>query len=146
MNLYLGIDPGVSGGLAILAEDLSSINAVAYKHVTPHDIITLLKPAHITKAYIEQVGAFPGQGVTSVFHFGQNYGWWQGVLTALEIPFERVTPLKWQNAMRCRTGGDKNISKARAQELFPSVKVTHALADALLIAEYGRRIETPNQL
>jgi hypothetical protein len=43
--------------------------------------------------------------------------------------------------MQCLTGGDKNISKRRAQELFPSLKITHAVADALLIAEYGRRLE-----
>jgi hypothetical protein len=42
--------------------------------------------------------------------------------------------------MRCLTKGDKNVSKARAQELFPALKITHATADALLIAEYGRRL------
>jgi hypothetical protein len=42
--------------------------------------------------------------------------------------------------MSCLTKGDKNVTKSRAQELFPEVKVTHAIADALLIAEYGRRI------
>jgi hypothetical protein len=94
------------------------------------------------KAYIEGVNAMPGQGVVSTFKFGMNYGLWQGILVALKIPFERVYPLKWQTAMSCRTGGNKNISKARAQELFPRIKVTHAIADALLIAEYGRRLYT----
>ncbi|MCQ9208866.1 MAG: hypothetical protein NG712_05760, partial [Omnitrophica bacterium] len=79
------------------------------------------------------------QGVRSAFTFGKNMGWWEGVLVALQIPFQRVYPLKWQTFMSCRTGGNKNISKARAQELFPKIKVTHAIADALLIAEYGRR-------
>ena len=60
-------------------------------------------------------------------------------LIAAGIPFETVTPAKWQGAMGCRTKGDKNVTKRKAQDLFPGVKVTHAIADALLIAEWGRR-------
>lgn len=138
--MILGIDPGKSGGFSAIRVNSTLIFYEAFSHHTPHDIIRFLKQYPIKKAYIEQVSAMPKQGVVSVFTFGQNYGWWQGILTALEIPFERVSPLKWQTVMRCRTGGNKNISKARAQELFPSVKITHAVADALLIAEYGRRL------
>jgi hypothetical protein len=60
-------------------------------------------------------------------------------LTAASIPFERVRPQAWQKALACMTKGDKNVSKRRAQELFPSMKITHAIADSLLIAEYNRR-------
>lgn len=141
MRIYLGIDPGVSGGFAIVSEELSVVRAVAFEHVTPQDIVTTLRPAKFSFAYLENVGAMPGQGVSSTFKFGVNFGWWQGVLTSLGIPFERVAPVKWQTVMRCRTGGDKNISKQRAQELFPDIKMTHAIADALLIAEYGRRTQ-----
>jgi hypothetical protein len=131
----------MSGGFAVLSKNKSSANALAFDHMTPSDIVTTLRGAKIEKAYLESVGAMPGQGVSSTFKFGVNYGWWQGVLLSLGIPFDRVAPAVWQGAMRCRTGGDKNISKARAQELFPQLKITHALADALLIAEYGRRKE-----
>lgn len=140
----IGIDPGQSGGVAVLASSGGVLWVEAYDHITPHEIARELKTFVLAKARLEQVGAFPGQGVSSTWKFGQNYGWWLGVLTALEIPFERVTPLKWQTAMSCRTGGDKNVSKARAQELFPGRKITHAIADALLIAEYGRRLEMEN--
>lgn len=138
--MILGIDPGKSGGFAIVT-DING-EAHAFDKLTPTDIVLLLKhlPHPIEVAYIEQVSAMPKQGVCSVFAFGQNYGWWQGVLNALGIPIERVSPLKWQTYMKCRTGGNKNISKARAQEIFPYTKMTHAIADALLIAEYGRRI------
>ena len=95
----------------------------------------------LTKAYIEKVGATPQMGVVSAFTFGRSYGWLLGVLDALRIPYEFVTPQKWQKAMGCLTGGDKNVSKAAAQRLWPSLKITHANADALLIAEYGRRLE-----
>jgi crossover junction endodeoxyribonuclease RuvC len=139
-GLILGIDPGKSGGFALVTDT----GAVVYafdKH-TPTDIVQILKlvAPNIKMAYLEQVSAMPKQGVCSVFTFGQNYGWWQGVLTALGIRIERVTPQKWQAYMKCRTGGDKNVSKARAQELFPEEKITHAVADALLIGEYGRRV------
>jgi crossover junction endodeoxyribonuclease RuvC len=133
----LGVDPGKSGGFALSNGE----HAEAYDHHTPQEIVALLRSWAPDKAYLEQVGAFPGQGVVSCFHFGENYGWWQGVLTSLGIPFERVTPIKWQTKMGCRTGGDKNISKQKAQELWPKLKITHATADALLIAEYGRRVE-----
>ena len=62
-------------------------------------------------------------------------------LCAATIPYEEVTPQKWQKALGCRTGGDKNVSKARAQALFPLQNITHAIADALLLAEYCRRLE-----
>ena len=61
-------------------------------------------------------------------------------LTAAGIPFERVRPQQWQKSLGCLTKGDKNVTKRKAQELFPMMKVTHATADALLIAEYGRRV------
>jgi hypothetical protein len=78
-------------------------------------------------------------GVTSSFTFGNGFGHLEMALTAAGIPFERVSPQKWQKAMGCLTKGDKNVSKKRAQELFPSIKCTHATSDALLIAEYGNR-------
>ena len=50
--------------------------------------------------------------------------------------------MRWQKYLGCLTKGDKNVSKAKAQELFPDLKITHAIADSLLIAEYGRRVRT----
>jgi len=110
-------------------------------------------------AYLEKAQAFPGaqkitrcpkcstilktrqsQGVSSTFKFGVQYGTLKGILTALRIPFELIRPVDWQRALGCMTKGDKNISKAKAQQLFPDIKVTHAKADALLIAEFCRRM------
>jgi crossover junction endodeoxyribonuclease RuvC len=91
------------------------------------------------KAYIEQVSSSPQMGVVSSFSFGRGYGNLEMALTAAGIPFERVRPQVWQKAMGCMTKGDKNISKAKAQELFPDKKVIHATADALLIALYGTK-------
>jgi crossover junction endodeoxyribonuclease RuvC len=139
--MILGIDPGLSGGAALISQDRKFVEALSFHKSTPGDIATWLgiHRKDITIAYLEAVNAMPRQGVVSMFKFGMNYGLWQGFLTSTKIPFQRVYPLKWQTAMSCRTGGNKNISKARAQELFPHLKITHAIADALLIAEYGRR-------
>jgi hypothetical protein len=78
-------------------------------------------------------------GVTSAFTFGRGYGSLLMALTAKRVPFDEVPPGTWQKTMGCLSGGDKNVTKRRAQQLFPAVKVTHAVADALLIAEFARR-------
>ena len=84
----------------------------------------------------------PKQGISSAATFMINYGQLQGILAALKIPYEFILPQVWQRSMGCLSGGDKNVTKTKAQQLFPNMKgITHALADALLIAEYGRRKE-----
>lgn len=89
--------------------------------------------------WLEQVGSMPGQGVSSTFKFGQSYGFLRGLLVGLGIPHEFVRPAVWQKALGCLSGGDKNVTKAKAQQLWPHVKWAHATADSALIAEYGRR-------
>lgn len=143
----IGIDPGQSGGIAWIDEHGKP--CVEKMPETLADIWDLISSftfnagfdriRPVCKAYLEQVHSMPGQGVASSFKFGQGYGGLEMALIAAGIPFERVTPQKWQKALGCLTGGNKNVSKAKAQELFPSIKFTHATADAMLIAEYGRR-------
>lgn len=143
--IYLGVDPGASG--AIVAIDGDEI-VHARNDWTERDVsdwLDNLKMSHefdapLLHATLEQVSAMPKQGVSSTFKFGMSYGFLRGLLIAHQIPFETVTPVKWQQVMRCRSRGDKNITKARAQELFPSHKWTHRTADAVLLAEYGRRM------
>ena len=133
----LGIDPGQSGGIAIIEDGRG---AAAYKMPeTERDIADLIwrHASTVDIAVIERVHSMPGQGVSSTFKFGMNYGLLRGLLIAYRIPFTEVTPQKWMKAMQCQTHGDKNVSKARAQQLFPSLKITHATADALLIAAYA---------
>lgn len=142
----IGIDPGVSGGIAWTNEDGMRVEKMPDTIMGVWDLI-----CHIVndsamiyrhtefRAYLEQVHSMPGQGVSSSFKFGNGFGHLEMALTAAGIPFERVTPQKWQKTMGCMTKGDKNVSKRRAQELYPSIKVTHAIADALLIATYGTK-------
>jgi hypothetical protein len=144
MDLIVGIDPGISGAVVALSTDKKFVKYLVFKKCLSSEIVSWLAShkSEIRAVLIEKVHAFPRQGVTGVFTFGQNYGWWLGVLSGLGLSYKRVYPLKWQTMMNCRTGGDKNITKERAQKLFPKIKVTHAIADALLIAEHGRRNET----
>jgi crossover junction endodeoxyribonuclease RuvC len=140
MSLHIGIDPGASGGLAFIPSNGEEPWAMKIPdtHRDLFDVLRDVNRCFNCTAVLEQVHAMPKQGVTSTFTFGEGYGALQMALTAAGIPFTRVTPQKWQKHMQCLTKGDKNVSKARAQELFPHIKVTHAIADALLIAKYAQ--------
>jgi crossover junction endodeoxyribonuclease RuvC len=131
---YLGIDPGASGGIALVGSGPPSACKMPETERDISDLFLSLLP--LDYALIEKVHSMPAQGVSSVFKFGMSYGFLRGMLIAHRIPFGEVQPEKWQKTMNCLTHGDKNISKARAQQLFPLIKITHATADALLIAQY----------
>jgi hypothetical protein len=79
-------------------------------------------------------------GVTSAFTFGAGYGRCRMALTAAKIPFEELLPQRWQRLLGGLSGGDKQLLKTRAQQLYPSVKITLATADALLLATVARRL------
>lgn len=151
MGIFVGIDPGKSGGIAWITE---SGNAAAVRMPeTERDLWDLLKGMfdqfEPKKVYLEKVGVMPGEGVSSAFSFGKNYGMLRGMLIATQMPFDDVRPLRWQKMFSLPTikacGGSKvakkNTHKAKAQQLFPQLKITHATADALLIAEYCRQRE-----
>jgi len=147
----IGIDPGKGGGISWIGEESMRAEKMPETISDLWELISSIvqHTAQIyrhteCKAYLEQVSAMRGQGVTSCFTFGNGFGHLEMALTAAGIPFERVRPQKWQRAMECLTGGDKNVSKRRAQELFPAIKCTHAISDSLLIAEFGRRQNQPN--
>jgi Holliday junction resolvasome RuvABC endonuclease subunit len=138
---WIGIDPGASGAIAAVFD---SGNVCWIKNdSTEHELANWIRDialSHDLAAVIEQVNAMPKQGVSSTFKFGKSFGFLIGILTALQVPYESYRPQVWQKHMRCLTKGDKNVSKAAAQRLWPSTKITHANADALLIAEFCRQI------
>lgn len=142
--MFVGLDPGLGGGIAVLADD----GQVVWTEKMPaseRDLLDLLSEGALKdgpkRAALERVSSSPLMGVVSAFTFGKGYGGLRMALVAAKIPFDEVAPAVWQKHLGCRTKGDKNVSKRRAQELFPAVKVTHAIADALLLAEYARRKE-----
>ena len=142
----IGVDPGANGGIAWITDGKACVEKMPdtlqdlwdlIRDITNHPRSSL--DGRNYKAYIEQVHSSPQMGVKSAFTFGNGFGHLEMALTAAGIPFERVRPQVWQKALGCMTKGNKNVSKSKAQELFPDRKVTHATADALLIAYYGTK-------
>ena len=142
---FIGIDPGKTGAVAVLGRDNGELAVHDYEDPGG---LALLKNCGLSGqpfAMLEKVSAMPGQGVSSSFKFGANFGEWQGILKALNIPFEFVTPQKWQKGIfdSMAKGDRKAMSLDMARRLFPSadlrLKKHHGRSDALLIAEYLRR-------
>ena len=151
--IYIGIDPGKNGGIAVIwnkhTQDKDSVIIDVYKY-SDDDLLTSLKFISDlddeSKCVLEKVNAMPNQGVVSMFNFGMNFGFIQGVLKAYGIPYELVTPQKWKKEFSCTS--DKNTSIEVCKRLFPKVnlkatercKKDHdGMAEALLLAEYCRR-------
>lgn len=143
--IHIGIDPGQNGGIAYISEHGAIVEKMPDTESEVADLLRLIK--HQNKkvfALIEHVHSMPKQGVASSFKFGKSYGFLRACLICLDIPFEEVTPQKWQKIFIYNSKGDsktkhKNKLKAKAQQLFPKHNITLATADAILIAEYCRR-------
>ena len=150
--MILGIDPGANGGLAFFEplKGLAVIDMPTFevkrggkmkKEISPAMLAAEIKSVAPDSAIIEKVGAMPGQGVSSMFQIGRSVGMVEGVLAALQIPYDYVTPQTWQKAVGAR--GGKDASRLRAMELYPAyanefrLKKHDGRADAALIAWYG---------
>jgi len=136
--MIIGIDPGSSGGVAFIFEN-GEVEAFKMPD-TERDILDLLSSTGDEKpvVFLEKVHTMKGQGIASSGKFMQGYGLLRGIVTALKYPLYDVTPQKWQKALSCLSGGNKNVTKQAAQQLFPQLKITHATADSLLLAYYGK--------
>jgi crossover junction endodeoxyribonuclease RuvC len=159
IRYYMGIDPGKSGGIAIIdgrpfigsgypivAEKMPSTERDIFDCVNSVDCLR-------TKALIERVHSMPRQGVSSTFRFGVGYGGLRMALIASKISFQEVNPRSWQSRLGIppRKGSEskpafKNRLRAKAQQLFPRLDLWGktkgeqlAVCDALLIAEVCRR-------
>ena len=154
ITIYIGIDPGQTGAIAILPDQESMLANKVFDFDDGNALICLKNIGREVsngtiqaKAIIEKVGAMPKQGVSSTFKFGTNYGQWIGRLEALGIPFDFVTPQKWKKVMfdSMVKGNVKEMSRNRAQRLLPNMadrlkrKMDHNRAEALLIALYAMK-------
>ena len=103
-------------------------------------------PGHSLEAFIEKQWARPTDSRSNLAKLMDNYGMWKGWLIALDIRWQIVTPVQWQKPLgltfpkKTPQTERKRKHKELAQHLFPGRKVTLATCDALLIAEYGRRL------
>ena len=154
--LIIGIDPGITGSICFF-EDGKIIDVVEMpnmpegkknkKQVNGAQIyyeislrIKGLKKEEI-KVVIEQVSDMPGQGVTSMFNFGQSFGILKGICSAMQLPMYFVRPAKWKKYFNL-INSEKDASRTRAIEIFPyfsgqlSRKKDSNKADAILIASF----------
>lgn len=139
MKKLIAIDPGKLGAIAVYID--GTVEAYPMPP-TPTDIFSLLEEmSKNSVCYLERVHGMPKQ--KGMFTFGQGYGWLEMALLALEIPTVSVTPQKWQRSLELGVKSNmtdtqrKNKLKARAQQLYPHLKITLATADALLILNYA---------
>lgn len=148
MKTKIGIDPGISGAIAIeqagffIVYDMPIMAGTGKRQqVNAAELVKLIKPySENCMAYLEQASSMPKQGVSSMFSFGCSYGIIQGVLAALSIPVIIVSPRMWKKRAGI-IGKEKDAARALAQQLYPSAELGRkkdiGRADALLIERFG---------
>ena len=154
--LIIGIDPGISGSICFF-QDGKIIDVVEMPTMTEgkknkkqvngaqifNEISERIKKLDKKdiKIVIEQVSAMPGQGVTSMFNFGQSFGILKGICSAMQLPMYFVRPAKWKKYFSL-INSEKDASRTKAIEIFPyfssnlSRKKDSNKADAILIASF----------
>ena len=154
--LIIGIDPGISGSICIFEDGIIK-DVVEMPTMTEgkknkrqvngsqiyNEILKRINKSdkQNTRVVIEQVSAMPGQGVTSMFNFGQSFGILKGICSAMRLPMYFVRPAKWKKYFNL-INSEKDASRTRAIEIFPyfssqlSKKKDSNKADAILIASF----------
>ena len=154
--LIIGIDPGISGSICFF-EDGKIIDVIEMPTMTEgkknkkqvngsqiyNEILKKINkfPNKNIRVIVEQVSAMPGQGVTSMFNFGQSFGILKGICSAMQLPVYFVRPTKWKKYFNL-INSEKDASRTRAIEIFPyfssqlSKKKDANKADAILIASF----------
>ena len=156
MMLIIGIDPGISGSICfflngkikdVIDMPIMTDGKKKKKQVNGSQIFNEISKRIIDKdkkeikVVIEQVSAMPGQGVTSMFNFGQSFGILKGICSAMQLPMYFVRPAKWKKYFNL-INSEKDASRTKAIEIFPyfsanlSKKKDSNKADAILIASF----------
>ena len=154
--IIVGIDPGISGALCFFSNgnviDVIDMPTMAEgkknkKQVNGRQIFNEILniknsfAGHKINVVVEQVSAMPGQGVTSMFNFGQSFGVIKGICSAMELPIFYVRPAKWKKYFNL-INAEKDASRTKVIEMFPKIsqklsrKKDNNKADAILIAKY----------
>ena len=153
--LIIGIDPGISGSICffedgkiieviempVMTEGKKNKKQVNGAQIHNEFLKRINNKDDEIRVVIEQVSAMPGQGVTSMFNFGQSYGILKGICSAMQLPMFFVRPAKWKKYFNL-INSQKDASRTRAIEIFPyfstqlSKKKDSNKADAILIASF----------
>ncbi len=153
--LIIGIDPGISGSICffkdgrileviempVMTEGKKNKKQVNGAQIYNEFLKRINKKDDEIRVVIEQVSAMPGQGVTSMFNFGQSFGILKGICSAMQLPMFFVRPAKWKKYFNL-INSQKDASRTRVIEIFPyfstqlSKKKDSNKADAILIASF----------
>ena len=152
--IIIGIDPGVSGAICILTDGkITEIYEMPTmidgkknkKQVNGAEVTNIINKELVNEkdinVVIEHVSAMPGQGVTSMFNFGQSFGVLKGICAALKLPVHFIRPVKWKKHFNL-INTEKDASRTKVIEVFPyisskiSKKKNANKADAILIARF----------
>ena len=153
--LIIGIDPGISGSICffkdgrileviempVMTEGKKNKKQVNGAQIYNEFLKKINNKDDEIRVVIEQVSAMPGQGVTSMFNFGQSFGILKGICSAMQLPMFFVRPTKWKKYFNL-INSQKDASRTRAIEIFPyfstqlSKKKDSNKADAILIASF----------
>jgi crossover junction endodeoxyribonuclease RuvC len=151
MQTIVAVDPGLSGAIAFLTGDALTVHDMptlasgkdSRKEIDLAALATLLDRDDLAHAFVERVGAMPGQGVTSMFRFGHAVGVIHGMLGLARVPITLVTPQSWKRAMGVPAA--KDGARARASQLMPQHAANwprvkdDGRAEAAMIALWGAR-------
>ena len=149
--IYLGVDPGKKGGIAIINEYTGTYSTVPYSDDALKRCMgdvgeQIFAEKREAICCLEKVGAMPHQGVTSMFNFGVSYGFIKGILEICGIPYQEIPPQRWKKEFGLNNDKMKSIEVCK--RLFPAVNLlptersrvdNDGMAEALLMAEYARR-------
>mgnify|MGYP005990492633 FL=1 len=152
--IIIGIDPGLSGGIAILKDGkikkifdmpVMSEGKKNKRQINSAHLVQLIRENinenEETAVVVEKVNAMPGQGVTSMFNFGQTFGAIKGICAALSLPIYFVRPAKWKKHFEL-INSSKDASRTKAIEMYPTIsdqlskKKDVNKSDAILIARF----------
>lgn len=158
--IYIGIDPGLNGAVGVITEDPFSwatfdtptmvVSGIKEKHVYNKAAMAALLQDYRDRTdvlvVLESVHSMPKQGVSSSFSFGRGLGTWEGIIAALNLSLEMPSPQRWKKEMLADQGKSKDAARYKAIQLFPvlagylSRVKDDGRAEAILMAEYGRRL------
>lgn len=164
MRVFVGIDPGMTGGLAAVSEEGGLLSVIPIPRMNgstgPQDYHAIkdwfasIKKMGKVEAALERISVRPGEGVKSTLTAGKNWGFLKGMLVAIGARYVEPTPQAWKKALSLPKRSGKERKKGKedavvlATQLFPGLCLTpgkkriphDGMADAVLIAEYARRV------
>ena len=152
----VGIDPGLTGGIAVISGATSTV-VIEAMPVAAHEVdfvrlafvLRSLNAEQNAHVFLERAQAFSKMGIVSAFNYGASYWGIRAICATLKIPYTLVAPAKWHRALIVgKDGSPKDRALRTCLQLFPDVdliigkgkKCHEGVVDALLVAEFGRRV------